>query len=65
MAGDDDGVVLLDFDAGQCCGRTGEGRRVPAHLRGRPPPHLLLEQDGGGELHFLPSFSKTLHDALF
>ena len=64
MAGNDDGVILLDLDAGRCCGRAEEGRRVPAQLRGRPPPHLLPEQDGG-ELHFLPSFSKTLHDALF
>jgi len=57
---DDDGAVLLDSDAGRCCGREGEGRRVPALLRGRPPPRLLPEQDGGGELHrparsFLPA----------
>ncbi|KAG2610035.1 hypothetical protein PVAP13_4KG094000 [Panicum virgatum] len=32
---------------GRCCGRAEEGRRVPAQLRGRPPPHLLPEQDGG------------------
>ena len=52
-----DGVVLLGFDAGRCCGRAGEEPRIPALLRGRPPPRLLPAQDGGGELHRpTPSF---------
>ena len=60
MAGNDDGVILLDLDAGRCCGRAGEEPRIPALLRGRPPHRLLPAQDGGGELHrparsFLPA----------